>query len=80
MSAIEAPNGSRDTAAGTVDMHVVVQVIPHRARRGALIVADIEAAHHELNHLGVPVSGIWHGPPFTPEARQPGPDRAVTTR
>jgi catechol 2,3-dioxygenase-like lactoylglutathione lyase family enzyme len=41
---------------------------------GGLIVSDIEAAHHELAGRGVAVSEIWHGPPFPPEARQPGPD------
>ena len=42
-----------------------------------LIVSDIEAAHDELVGRGIEVSDIWHGPPFPPEARQPGldPDR-----
>jgi len=41
---------------------------------GGLIVSDIEAAHDELVGLGIDASQIWHGPPFPPEARQPGPD------
>ena len=41
---------------------------------GGLIVSDIEAAHHELAGRGIDTSEIWHGPPFPPEARQPGPD------
>ena len=40
----------------------------------ALIVSDIEAAHKEFAGRGVETSEIWHGPPFPPEARQPGPD------
>ena len=41
---------------------------------GGLIVSDIEAAHDELVSRDVDASEIWHGPPFPPEARQPGPD------
>jgi catechol 2,3-dioxygenase-like lactoylglutathione lyase family enzyme len=41
---------------------------------GGLIVSDIEAAHAELTGRRVEVTEIWHGPPFPPEARQPGPD------
>jgi catechol 2,3-dioxygenase-like lactoylglutathione lyase family enzyme len=39
-----------------------------------LTVSDIEAAHDELVGRGIDASQIWHGPPFPPEARQPGPD------
>jgi catechol 2,3-dioxygenase-like lactoylglutathione lyase family enzyme len=46
---------------------------------GGLIVSDIEAAHHELADRGTEVSEIWHGPPFPPEARQPGPDPERTS-
>jgi catechol 2,3-dioxygenase-like lactoylglutathione lyase family enzyme len=46
---------------------------------GGLVVSDIEAAHHELAGRGVDVSDIWHGPPFPPEARQPGPDPERTS-
>jgi catechol 2,3-dioxygenase-like lactoylglutathione lyase family enzyme len=41
---------------------------------GGLIVSDIEAARDELTGRGIDTSEIWHGPPFPPEARQPGPD------
>jgi catechol 2,3-dioxygenase-like lactoylglutathione lyase family enzyme len=46
---------------------------------GGLIVSDIEAAHRELADRGTEVSEIWHGPPFPPEARQPGPDPERTS-
>src|SRR5579863_9444121 len=41
---------------------------------GTLTVSDIVAAHDEYVSRGIPVSDIWHGPPFPVEARQPGPD------
>jgi catechol 2,3-dioxygenase-like lactoylglutathione lyase family enzyme len=40
---------------------------------GGLIVSDIEAAYDELVGRGIDASSVWHGPPFPPEARQPGP-------
>jgi len=40
----------------------------------SLTVSDIEAAHDALVGRGIDVSDVWHGPPFPPEARQPGPD------
>jgi catechol 2,3-dioxygenase-like lactoylglutathione lyase family enzyme len=40
----------------------------------ALIVSDIRAAHDELISLGIAASEMWHGAPFPPEARLPGPD------
>jgi len=46
---------------------------PGSAEAG-LIVSDIQAAHDELVGRGIKASEIWHGPPFPPEARQPGPD------
>jgi catechol 2,3-dioxygenase-like lactoylglutathione lyase family enzyme len=46
---------------------------------GGLIVSDIEAAHDELVGRGIDVSDVWHGPPFPPEARQPGPDPERTS-
>jgi catechol 2,3-dioxygenase-like lactoylglutathione lyase family enzyme len=46
---------------------------------GGLIVSDIEAAHDDLAGRGIEVSEIWHGPPFPPEARQPGPDPERTS-
>ncbi len=46
---------------------------------GGLIVSDIEAAHDELAGRDIDASEIWHGPPFPPEARQPGPDPERTS-
>jgi catechol 2,3-dioxygenase-like lactoylglutathione lyase family enzyme len=46
---------------------------------GGLIVSDIEAAHEGLVGVGIDVSDVWHGPPFPPEARQPGPDPERTS-
>lgn len=43
---------------------------------GALIVSDIKAAHVEVSRRGVDASDMWHGAPFPPEARLPGPDPA----
>ena len=50
---------------------------PGSAQAG-LVVSDIEAAHDELVGRGIDASDVWHGPPFPPEARQPGvdPERA----
>jgi len=42
-------------------------------------VSDIVAAHDELVGRGIDVSDVWHGPPFPPEARQPGPDPERTS-
>jgi catechol 2,3-dioxygenase-like lactoylglutathione lyase family enzyme len=41
---------------------------------GALVVSDILAAHRGITGRGIDASDVWHGPPFPPEARQPGPD------
>jgi len=46
---------------------------------GALVVSDIEAAHNELVGRGIDATDVWHGPPFPPEARQPGPDPGRTS-
>jgi len=46
---------------------------------GGLIVSSIEAAHNELVGRGIDASEVWHGPPFPPEARQPGPDPEHTS-
>ena len=46
---------------------------------GALIVSDIEAAHEELVRRGIDASEMWHGAPFPPEARLPGPDPRRTS-
>jgi catechol 2,3-dioxygenase-like lactoylglutathione lyase family enzyme len=44
-----------------------------------LVVSDIEAAHAELVGRGIDASAVWHGPPFPPEARQPGVDPERTS-
>jgi catechol 2,3-dioxygenase-like lactoylglutathione lyase family enzyme len=44
-----------------------------------MTVADIEAAHAELVARGIDASDVWHGPPFPPEARQPGVDPERTS-
>ena len=44
-----------------------------------LIVSDIEAAHDEVVGRGIDASDVWHGPPFPPEARQPGIDPERTS-
>jgi predicted enzyme related to lactoylglutathione lyase len=46
---------------------------------GALIVSDIKAAHDEVVRRGIDVSEMWHGAPFPPEARLPGPDPKRTS-
>ena len=46
---------------------------------GGLIVSDIEAAYDDLVGRGIDASDVWHGPPFPPEARQPGPDPERTS-
>jgi catechol 2,3-dioxygenase-like lactoylglutathione lyase family enzyme len=131
MNSTEIHSPNRDAAAGTVDMHLEVQIIPvsdvDRSKQfyqrlgwrldddvapldglrivqltppgsaasvtfgtglttaapgsaeGGLIVSDIEAAHHELTGRGIDASEVWHGPPFPPEARQPGPDPERTS-
>jgi catechol 2,3-dioxygenase-like lactoylglutathione lyase family enzyme len=131
MSAAEVHSASRDAAAGAVDMHLEVEIIPvsdvDRSKKfyerlgwrldddvapldglrivqftppgsaasitfgtglttaapgsagGGLIVSDIEAAHRDVTGRRVDASEIWHGPPFPPEARQPGPDPERTS-
>jgi len=46
---------------------------------GALIVSDIRAAREELIRRGIAASEMWHGAPFPPEARLPGPDPKRTS-
>jgi catechol 2,3-dioxygenase-like lactoylglutathione lyase family enzyme len=46
---------------------------------GGLVVSDIDSAHAGLVGRGIDVSAVWHGPPFPPEARQPGPDPERTS-
>jgi hypothetical protein len=51
---------------------------PGSAEAG-LTVSDILAAHDELADRGINVSEMWHGAPFPPEARIPGPDPEHTS-
>ena len=44
--------------------------------RGGLIVSDILAAHKHIVASGVESSEVFHGSPFSPEARISGPDPA----
>jgi catechol 2,3-dioxygenase-like lactoylglutathione lyase family enzyme len=44
-----------------------------------LVVSDIKAAHAELIRRGIGASDMWHGAPFPPEARHPGPDPKRTS-
>jgi hypothetical protein len=41
---------------------------------GGLTVSEIKAAHDDLVGRGIEASKMWHGAPFPPEARIPGPD------
>jgi hypothetical protein len=41
---------------------------------GALVVADIAAAHQDLVGRGFEASDMWHGAPYPPEARVKGPN------
>ncbi|MGA7312894.1 MAG: VOC family protein [Silvibacterium sp.] len=42
--------------------------------RGGLIVSDIAAAHSNIVASGVEATEVFHGSPFSPEARVSGPD------
>ena len=42
--------------------------------RGGLIVSDIEAAHKHIVASGIEATEVFHGSPFSPEARISGPD------
>jgi len=44
-----------------------------------LVVSDIKAAHDEVIRRGIAASDMWHGAPFPPEARLPGPDPKGTS-
>ncbi len=56
----------------------ITAAAPGTAEAG-LIVSDIVAAHDELAGRGINVSEMWHGAPFPPEARIPGPDPEHTS-
>jgi catechol 2,3-dioxygenase-like lactoylglutathione lyase family enzyme len=58
--------------------HGLTAAAPGSALAG-LIVSDIEAAHGEVVGRGIEASEVWHGPPFPPEARQPGIDPERTS-
>jgi hypothetical protein len=48
---------------------------PSPARsRGGLIVSDIVAAHEHIVASGIEATEVFHGSPFSPEARISGPD------
>ncbi len=57
----------------------IVQFTPPGSAVAALIVSDIKAAHDELIRRGIGASDMWHGAPFPPEARLPGPDPKCTS-
>src|ERR1700723_224006 len=42
--------------------------------RGGLIVSDIEAAHKHIVASGIEATDVFHGSPFSPDARISGPD------
>jgi predicted enzyme related to lactoylglutathione lyase len=56
----------------------ITAAAPGTAEAG-LTVSDIVAAHDELAGRGINVSDMWHGAPFPPEARVPGPDPEHTS-
>jgi len=58
----------------SVDFGEGITTAPPGTGEATLVVPDIEAAHEALVGRGIEVSGIWHGPPFPIEARQPGTD------
>jgi catechol 2,3-dioxygenase-like lactoylglutathione lyase family enzyme len=66
-------------SAASITFGTGLTTAPPGSAEGGLIVSDIEAAHHELAGRGIDASDIWHGPPFPPEARQPGPDPERTS-
>jgi catechol 2,3-dioxygenase-like lactoylglutathione lyase family enzyme len=51
----------------------ITPAVPGSAQ-GVLTVSDIEAAHQDFARRGIETSDLWHGVPFPPEARLPGPD------
>lgn len=42
--------------------------------RGGLVVSDIVAAHKHIVSSGIQATEVFHGSPFSPEARISGPD------
>src|SRR6201985_1738696 len=43
-----------------------------RSAEGGLTVSDIVVARRDVAGRGIETTEVWHGPPFPPEARQPG--------
>jgi catechol 2,3-dioxygenase-like lactoylglutathione lyase family enzyme len=66
-------------SAASVTFGTGITIAAPGSAEGGLIVSDIVAAHDELTGRGIDASEIWHGPPFPPEARQPGPDPQRTS-
>jgi catechol 2,3-dioxygenase-like lactoylglutathione lyase family enzyme len=56
----------------------VTESAPGSAVAG-LVVSDIKKAHQEVKSRGIDASDMWHGAPFPPEARIPGPDPQRTS-
>jgi catechol 2,3-dioxygenase-like lactoylglutathione lyase family enzyme len=63
----------------SVDFGIGVTASAPGTAVGALVVSDIRAAHEEVTRRGIGASDIWHGAPFPPEARLPGPDPKRTS-
>jgi catechol 2,3-dioxygenase-like lactoylglutathione lyase family enzyme len=61
-------------SAASVNFGTGITTAAPGSAEGGLIVSDIVAAHDQFTGRGIDASEIWHGPPFPPEARQPGPD------
>jgi catechol 2,3-dioxygenase-like lactoylglutathione lyase family enzyme len=63
----------------SVTFGIGVTASPPGTAVGALIVSDIKGAHQEITGRGIAASDMWHGAPFPPEARFPGPDPQRTS-
>ncbi len=63
----------------SVDFGIGVTASAPGTAVGALVVSDISAAHEEVTRRGIGASDMWHGAPFPPEARLPGPDPKRTS-
>jgi catechol 2,3-dioxygenase-like lactoylglutathione lyase family enzyme len=62
----------------SVDFGIGLTTAAPGSALAGMTVSDIKAAHDDVVGRGIDASDIWHGPPFPPEARQPGvdPERA----
>src|ERR1700676_2675345 len=63
----------------SVDFGIGVTASAPGTAGGALVVSDIRGAHEEVPRRGSGASDMWHGAPFPPEARLPGPDPKRTS-